>query len=113
VRRADRERVISSFVHAIRQGEIPPRLLDDLAAAPVVSEDELPLTRPFNVGPLTHREAEVLTALSHGLGYRGTAELLGISTETARHTAASVRRKLAAKNTPHAIAIALRRKLLT
>ena len=63
--------------------------------------------------PLSPRELRCLEGMSHGLERAGTAELLGIDEETVKNHLRAARRLLRAKNTTHAVAIALRDGLLT
>ena len=61
---------------------------------------------------LSDEERAYLVAASHGLTYSETGEVLGRSDETVQSELKHARRKLAAKNTTHAVAIALRRGLI-
>lgn len=58
------------------------------------------------------REIEVLRYHSHGLTQEQCADALGIGAESVKTHMAEARRKLAAKNTAHAVAIALRLGLI-
>jgi DNA-binding CsgD family transcriptional regulator len=62
--------------------------------------------------PLRPHEARLLIALSHGLTSHEAAVVLGVPVETLKSQLKVVRRKLAAKTTPHAIARALRLRLI-
>lgn len=53
-----------------------------------------------------------LEAISHGVGEDGAAVLVGVPLETLLDELATARRLLGAKDTPHAIAEALRRRLI-
>ena len=57
---------------------------------------------------LTRPELDALRAASHGLTERMAADVYGISVNTNKRRLESARLKLAAKNTAHAVAIALR-----
>lgn len=61
---------------------------------------------------VTKRGREVLECLSRGLGYSGTAEVLGISDQTVQTHLKNAMRALRAKNQAHAVAEALRRGLI-
>jgi DNA-binding CsgD family transcriptional regulator len=61
---------------------------------------------------LTEREAQVLTALAHGMDSHEAGTLLGIRPETVRALTGNARRALRAKTTPHAVAEALRQGLI-
>lgn len=63
--------------------------------------------------PLTRSELLALGAASHGLGWREAADALGWTPETVRSVLQDARRKLAAKNTAHAVALAMRQRLLS
>ena len=63
-------------------------------------------------GELTPRELEVLAYLSHGLRLGDIARERGVTFHTVRDQARSARDRLAAKNLPHAVAIALRHGLI-
>jgi DNA-binding CsgD family transcriptional regulator len=61
---------------------------------------------------LSERETMILRCASHGLHSHDAAALLGISSETAKSYNERARRKLRAKNTTHAVALAIRGGLL-
>ena len=60
----------------------------------------------------TAAELAALGAVSHGLTAGMAAEVLGISPYTVQRQLKAARRKLAAKNTTHAVAIAFRQHML-
>jgi DNA-binding CsgD family transcriptional regulator len=62
---------------------------------------------------LTPAELAALGACSHGLTDAMAGEVLGKTTETIKAQLKAARMKLRAKNTAHAIAIALREGLIT
>jgi len=62
---------------------------------------------------LTVREVEVLQHLAHGRSNEETARALFLSVETIKTYVRHVLEKLDAKNRTHAVAIALRRGLIT
>ena len=61
---------------------------------------------------LTGREAEVLTLLAQGLQLDEIASRLGIGSETVRTHVRKATERLGAANRTHAVAIAIRRKLI-
>lgn len=61
---------------------------------------------------LTGHELEVLAFLSQGARLTDVARMRGVTFYTVRQHARSARDKLAAKNLPHAVAIALRHGLI-
>lgn len=61
---------------------------------------------------LTYSELRALSVLSYGLTVPMAAELLGLSEETVSRQLASARRRLGAKNSTHAVALAIRRGVL-
>lgn len=67
------------------------------------------LPRRDSLAPM---ETRVLEALSHGLGYKGAAEVLGVGIETVKSDVVRARRALQAKDATHAVAIALRSGLI-
>ena len=61
---------------------------------------------------LTPREADVIGLRARGLTNAETAVLLGISEHTVKSHTREARLSLGAKNTAHAVAIALRHRLI-
>ena len=61
---------------------------------------------------LTPAETEILRYLSHGLSPDDVARLRVVSPETVRGQVKTLRARLAAKTTAHAVAIALRHGLI-
>lgn len=61
---------------------------------------------------LSAREREMLSCLSHGMSVGESALLLGVAYGSARKYLLWARRKLRAKTTAHAVAIALRQGLI-
>jgi DNA-binding CsgD family transcriptional regulator len=61
---------------------------------------------------LTAREREVLTLLARGLQLEEIAQELGIGAETARTHVRNATERLGALNRTHAVAIAIRKKLI-
>ena len=68
-------------------------------------------TEPQQVTP-TPAELAALNAVSRGLTAGMAAEVLGISPYTVQRQLKAARRKLAAKNTTHAVAIAMRQQMI-
>lgn len=92
---------------------IPERLLRSLDAAELVPESEIDArVQSGRSRELTAREKEALTWISHGLGERETAELMGIKIETVKLTLKKARYRLRTKNTAHAACEAIRRGLI-
>lgn len=58
--------------------------------------------------PPTPAERRVLLCLSHGMTTAMCADVLGVSPETVKAHTRSVRYRLAAKDTTHAVALAIR-----
>lgn len=99
----------------------PNRLLSDLNAAPLVSEEWLSRTRtPRTIAgavqqygdTLTPRQLDVIRCHAHGLDGPMTAEALGVTLATVESHLKLVRYKLRAKNTTHAVAQAIRSGLV-
>ena len=61
---------------------------------------------------LTGRERDVLTLLAQGLQLEEIAARLGIGSETVRTHVRKASERLGAANRTHAVAIAIRRKLI-
>ena len=61
---------------------------------------------------LTGRECDVLTLLAQGLQLEEIAARLGIGSETVRTHVRKASERLGAANRTHAVAIAIRRKLI-
>ena len=73
-----------------------------------------PLGDPRRPSPdLTPRELRVVIAISHGLGRKGTADVLGISEETVKTRLRLASRRAGAKNTTHLVSICLREGWIT
>jgi DNA-binding CsgD family transcriptional regulator len=65
------------------------------------------------VSALTGRAERVLFFASHGFTVKGTAWLMNVSEDTVRRHRTRARRMLEARNTTHAVAIAIRMGLLS
>lgn len=63
---------------------------------------------PLDPRKLTSAEADALTAYSHGLTEGMVADVLGITRDAVSARTKAARAKLRAKNTTHAVALALR-----
>ena len=61
---------------------------------------------------LTDRQLDVLGLLARGLTEHHVGQLLGIGEETVKSHSKAARRNLGARNTAHAVAIALREGLI-
>jgi DNA-binding CsgD family transcriptional regulator len=70
-----------------------------------------PSARPHGV--LSRGEARVLVFSASGFSRDETAQLLGLGPETVKTQRQSAQRKLGARNTAHAVALAFARGLLT
>lgn len=93
--------------------EIPALLLRNLAAAPIIPESAIDGYVASNgSSDLTEPELHALLLMSHGLEEQMAADMLGKSLYTVKYQLKSARYKLKAKNTRHAIAIALRMGLI-
>lgn len=68
--------------------------------------------RPPSSSP-TPTELRVVTAISHGLGCKGAAHVLGISEETVKTRLRLASRRVGAKNTTHLVSICLREGWIT
>ena len=98
----------------LRDVEPPARLIRNLHRAPLVDESLLPAaaTHTPEGSPLTFRELDSLRYASHGLTSEMTADALQIATDTVRQHREAARRKLLAKTTTHAVALAIRQGLI-
>ena len=61
---------------------------------------------------LTHRELQILKLRADGLSCRMISEELGITFERVKHISLQTLRRLGADNMPHAVALAMRRKII-
>lgn len=68
--------------------------------------------RGVELGAMSAREKEVLGAVSHGLSNGEIGVLFFISEETVKSHMRRIHRKLAAKNRTHAVAVAIRERLI-
>lgn len=67
--------------------------------------------RPRRLTP-TPAQLRVIEAISHGVGNRGAAELLGLSPDTVKTHLKQASRLLGAKDRAHLVALALRLRLI-
>ncbi len=96
--------------------EIPTRLLRAIQNAPLVQEKNIDHVARFKAPArhdLTSRELEVVRCLSHGMTQQMAGDTLGISQGTVHTHLESARYRLAAKNTTHLVALALRLRLIS
>jgi DNA-binding CsgD family transcriptional regulator len=88
----------------------PDKLLRDLAKAPIVEHFD------FKSNPrrkeLTPREIQIVQLMSYGMGAKEIAASLCLSIDTIRQYTQRIRRKLAGKTNAHAVAIAIRMKII-
>lgn len=103
------------------QRDIPEKLLTRLGRVPYVPEElidaqpnaaRLQLVERRKHGELTQRELHILALLSHGMTSQMAADTTGVGIEYVKDMLKRARYVLRAKNTAHAIAIALREELI-
>lgn len=98
--------------------EVPEMLLRDLAKAPIYSEEEI--DQLDNIELLSYQkrtelrsnEIEALRMMSHGLTVEMVASATHFALDTIKNRLARARYLLGAKNTTHAVAIAIRTGLI-
>lgn len=78
---------------------------EDLVTQHVIAYGSYKARRTPELSPI---ELRVIEAFSYGLEYRMVADLLDLSLESIKGHMRAIRYKLCAKNTVHAVAIALR-----
>jgi DNA-binding CsgD family transcriptional regulator len=116
--------LIESLKRRPRRDDVPDALIRALHAAPHVPEGMIEeaavhlrvgpggrRTRELDDNP-TFAELTVLGFLSHGMTLQMIADTLDLSRHTVYSQSRSARYRLKAKNTPHAVAIAIRRGLI-
>jgi DNA-binding CsgD family transcriptional regulator len=91
----DLEQSYRDFQRAITAGEIPERLAAALSDS---------VEHPWKLNP---REVAVLEYAAQGLSARETALALGVTPETVKSQAKTARMRLGARNTTHAVALAI------
>jgi len=89
----------------VRAGWNPPRPSDRVAHR--IIEDIASVQPNAKLG-LAPQERTALRLASEGLTVQQTADVMGIGFEAAKDYLARARRRLGARNTPHAVALALR-----
>lgn len=94
----------------IEQGWSPPPPTDAVALRMI--EDLVLAGQYGQTNDLTPREVGLLQLLADGHTSETCATRLGLSVETVKERVKMIRRKLGAKNTPHAVAIAFRSGVL-
>lgn len=93
--------------------EIPPKLIRDIGKLPLLEEHEIDhYVRGIMASTLTPRRLRALELVSTGLQAKEIAVELGIRTTGALSLLREVQRVLDARNTTHAVAIALRRGII-
>lgn len=99
----------------LRDQEPPPRLIRNLGRAPLIDEDTLTgyeLRHRTEAQPLTDAELRVLRCYSVGMTLHMVADVLGVSSETVKTQKGSAVFALRAKNTTHAVCLAIRGGLI-
>lgn len=107
---------LSAIRRLVLSQPLPDRLLERLRTAPLVQESQIDhsarytgLDAPNRMGALTKVEARLLQAISFGLSDHEAADIVGVPYDTGQDHLRRARRVLAAKNTTHAVALAIRR----
>jgi DNA-binding NarL/FixJ family response regulator len=93
-------------------GDLVRALRSALAGRPYVDSGLARAGLPGGAPGLTEREAEVLALLADGLSHDEIGRRLRISGETVRTHLQKARRRLGAENRTHAVALALRLRLI-
>jgi DNA-binding CsgD family transcriptional regulator len=89
----------------------PQRLIRNLQRAALVAVHNVDMEARTPSG-LTEPELETLLYRSHGLSDSMVAEALGVTVDTVKYHLKGVRYRLQAKDTTHAVALALRQGLI-
>jgi DNA-binding CsgD family transcriptional regulator len=124
---AETEQLLEHGTRAIREfAELAEFLLDRVRSQPrlyVVAAEEVAASldendvEPYEGAderkPLSARELEVLALAANGLQNKTMAQQLWLSPETVKAHMGRIRRKLDATSRTHAVAIALRKGLIT
>jgi len=104
------------WIAYFRSRPIPERLLQALAQAPLLSEADPALCVTHPGGLVDRRRTRLLSKserialflASHGIGVQRSADLLGKGYTTVQRQRRTARIVLNAKNTTHAVAVAIR-----
>ena len=91
---------------------IPPRLIEDLARAPVMPEWMIDRYQDGKLATPSLRACQVLACAANGQSVKETAVQLGIAFETVKHHRKTAIFNLAAVNVTQAVATAISRGLL-
>jgi DNA-binding CsgD family transcriptional regulator len=94
-------------MRADEESDWPSRVLAAIAAAPLVDEAEILSGAHWGTSELTPRELGALRLAAHGMGMKESAALLDSTVAAVFSLLRQVRRKLRAKNTTHAVALAI------
>lgn len=106
--RARRARAVAAL---IAQGWKPPPLRTEQTDALLDDMQRMGSDRRHTFD-LTGREVQHLKLASKGLTEDLMAKVIGLSPDTVKHRSKAIRRKLGAKSTTHAVAIALREGII-
>jgi DNA-binding CsgD family transcriptional regulator len=96
----------------ILRGWRPPRTLPPEGFRDLL-EDIVDIDRYHPTLDLSPRQVQILKALAQGATYPTAAERFGIGEESIKTQAKLIREKLGARNTTHAVAIAIREGVIT
>jgi DNA-binding CsgD family transcriptional regulator len=108
-----RKLIIGRIMHQlILRGWRPPRTLPPAGFRDLV-EDIVDIDRYHPTLDLSPQQLRILTALAQGATYPTAAERFGVGTETVKTQTKLIREKLGARNTTHAVAIAIREGVIT
>lgn len=97
-------------VALMKKGWRPPPLQDHQALALV---QDMIATHPKQTNRLTMIESDTLTYLAHGLTVGEVAQRMCVGVETIKARQKIIRAKLGAKNTCHAVALAMHQGIIT
>jgi DNA-binding CsgD family transcriptional regulator len=111
-------RLIAGFIRAgwnppVPSSRIAHRILDDMADPKFERAGESATNRSFSPTlDLQPKERAALALAAHGLNTETIAEALGVSPDTAKSNLKRARDRLSARNTAHAVALAIRDGLI-
>lgn len=102
-------------MRADQESDWPDRLLSFMATMPLLTEEEVDEGRSAVIGglALTRAELEVLRHLAHGLNETQVTQVMRKSRDSVKSFVRQAKAKLEALSTPHAVAIAIRRGLIS